>query len=78
MNTRQQNRHRRIEIVRHFCKEMADDTQCLVCFLLSREVPEREICRRMAIRMKKLRQLKLQIAVGLRMASVQLYGEEVV
>ena len=76
-STRQQNRARHIEIVRHFCQEMADDQQCLLCFLLSREVPEREICWRMGIRMKTLRQLKLQIAVGLRLAGVRLYGEEV-
>ena len=37
----------------------------------------RKIHWRMGIRMKTLRQLKMQIAVGLRLAGVRLYGEEV-
>lgn len=75
-NQRRQNNGQRIKIVRDYCASLKDQKQLIVCFLLSREVPEKEICKFLKIRQNRLNLIKMQIAIGLRHAGIRLRGEE--
>ena len=65
------------QIIRRFCRCLADDAQRIICFLLSRDISEREICKYMHIRAKNLVAIKQQLADGLHQAGIALSGKEI-
>ena len=72
MSKRHKEKERRIEIVRNFYDRLTDKDQRTICMLLSREVPESKICKLLGINAKKLELIKVQIAVGLRQAGLEI------
>jgi hypothetical protein len=68
---RRQNHGRRCQIVRQFLADLTDDTQRLVCFLLTRGCPDKEVCQALRLTSKRLELVKLQIAIGLRQAGIE-------
>jgi len=69
---RRQNHGRRCQIVRQFLADLTDDTQRLVSFLLTRKSTDQEICRALRLTPKRLELVKLQLAIGLRQAGIEL------
>ena len=72
MSKRRDEKDRRIEIVRNFYDKLTDENQRTICMLLSRKVPESRICKLLGINAKKLELIKVQIAVGLRQAGLEI------
>ena len=66
-----------VRVVQKFCQKLVNDTQRIICFLLSRDISEREICKYMHIRAKNLAAIKQQLADGLHQAGIEVSGKEI-
>lgn len=71
-----QDRTARIRTARLYCEGLRDETERIVCFLLSRGLDDKEIRRRMNMRKRRLEFVKLGIEIGLRAAGLRPRGEE--
>ena len=66
------DRSKQIEAVRNFCKALPDGREFTICVLLMNGMPEKKIRRRMHMKQDAWKELKEQIAEGLKKAGVQL------
>ena len=65
-------RSKQIEAVRNFCKALPDGREFTICVLLMKGMPESKVRRRMHMKPDAWKELKEQIAEGLKKAGVQL------
>ncbi len=69
---RRQNDGQKCRIVREFVKNIADDTQRLVCFLYMRGFKDGAVCRHLKIDREKLQRIKTQLAFDLLRAGIRI------
>ena len=66
------DRSKQIEAVHRFCKNLPDGREFTICVLLMKGMPENKVRRRMHMKQDAWKELKEQIAEGLKKAGVQL------
>ena len=72
---KREDAERRCRIVRSYLGTITDDRRRLVCFMLMRRGCDvRDICKALRITKETLEAIKLQIAIDLRKAGVELGG----
>ena len=72
---KREDAERRCRIVRSYLGTITDDRQRLVCFMLMRRGCDvRDICKALRITKETLEAIKLQIAIDLRKAGIEIGG----
>ena len=72
---KREDAERRCRIVRSYLGTITDDRQRLVCFMLMRRGSDaRDICKALRITKETLEAIKLQIAIDLRKAGIEIGG----
>ena len=72
---KKEDAERRCRIVRSYLGTITDDRQRLVCFMLmQRGGDARDICKALRITKETLEAIKLQIAIDLRKAGIEIGG----
>ena len=66
------DRSKQIEAVRNFCKALPDGKEFTICVLLMKGMPENKVRKRVRMKQDAWKELKEQIAEGLKKAGVQL------
>ena len=71
---RRQNGGRQRYIVQQFVKNIADDTERLVCCMYMRNASDQEIRKQLNITQKRLEAIKLKLAIDMKNAGIRIKG----
>ena len=69
---RRQNGGRQRYIVQQFVKNIADDTERLVCFMYMRNASDQEISKQLNITQERLEAIKLKLAIDMKNAGIRI------
>ena len=69
---KRQNSGRKRYIVQQFVKNIADDTERLVCFMYMRNADDKEIRKQLNITQERLDAIKLKLAIDMKNAGIRI------
>ena len=69
---KRQNGGRKRYIVQLFVKNIADDTERLVCFMYMRNADDKEIRKQLNITQERLEAIKLKLAIDMKNAGIRI------
>ena len=69
---KRQNSGRKRYIVQQFVKNIADDTERLVCFMYMRNADDKEILKQLNITQERLEAIKLKLAIDMKNAGIRI------
>ena len=69
---KRQNSGRKRYIVQQFVKNIADDTERLVCFMYMRNADDKEIRKQLNITQERLEAIKLKLAIDMKNAGIRI------
>ena len=69
---KRQNGGRKRYIVQQFVKNIADDTERLVCFMYMRNADDKEIRKQLNITQERLEAIKLKLAIDMKNAGIRI------
>ena len=69
---KRQNSGRKRYIVQQFVKNIADDTERLVCFMYMRNADDKEIRNQLNITQERLEAIKLKLAIDMKNAGIRI------
>ena len=69
---KRQNSGRKRYIVQQFVKNIADDTERLVCFMYMRNADDKEIRKQLNITQERLEAIKLKLTIDMKKAGIRI------